>query len=96
VLPVPLLDFVNAPVPFIMGALRDTLSPAMLDPEVICVDLDNDTVSGGDNVPEIPKKEYVKLRKSIQLFADVYNPQHHTIGSYTHTQELSLFHFDRC
>eukprot|EP00299_Pterocystis_sp_00344_P015263 c7611_g1_i2.p1 GENE.c7611_g1_i2~~c7611_g1_i2.p1 ORF type:complete len:847 (+),score=174.92 c7611_g1_i2:30-2570(+) len=81
-LPVPLLDFVNAPVPFIMGVIRDCINPAVLDSEVICIDLDNNTISGGsESLPELPRKEWTKLRKAMEVFANVFNPSHPSLES---------------
>ena len=90
VLPVALLDFINAPVPFIMGVLSENINQAILDPELICVDLDRNVISGGNSIPELPRKEWAKLRKSIDTYANVFSPNNPNLGQYYLTESRTF------
>lgn len=48
VLPDTMLDFLNAPTPYIMGIVRKEAAMPTLDEDVVFVDLDRDTVIKSD------------------------------------------------
>jgi hypothetical protein len=51
---------------------------------VICVDLDHNTIAGGSMLPELPRKECMKLKQALQMYAGVYHPNHPAIGQLMH------------
>jgi hypothetical protein len=67
-LPQPLLDFLNAPVPFLVGTITSYIKDMKsIPPNVLVVDLDhNHVICGQDVTTPIPKKERSKLLSSLK------------------------------
>lgn len=66
-LPQPLLDFLNAPVPFLIGTLTSYVRDLKdLPPNLVVVDIDNNHVFGKVTAASIPKKERSKLMQALK------------------------------
>lgn len=68
ILPKACIEFIYAPVPFIMGVHTSFFDNDECPPEVVRVDLDNNTVMDGMGlqIPKLPEKPRDKLRNSLQ------------------------------
>eukprot|EP00743_Colponemidia_sp_Colp-15_P005741 GILK01006171.1.p1 GENE.GILK01006171.1~~GILK01006171.1.p1 ORF type:complete len:1268 (-),score=219.43 GILK01006171.1:106-3909(-) len=74
VLPVLLMDFVQAPVPFIVGIHASLVNEMTIPSEVVRVDLDNNILQILEPLPKIPSKFGKPLLKSLSKFAKIYSP----------------------
>eukprot|EP00884_Botryococcus_braunii_P008539 jgi/Botrbrau1/17687/Bobra.0166s0111.1 len=66
VLPTALVDFVEAPTPFLMGLHSSVDVPATCLEGVVVASLDDNTVSGGESLPPLPDKEGKSLKDQLR------------------------------
>ncbi|KAL9650377.1 hypothetical protein ABK040_016444 [Willaertia magna] len=66
-LPKKCVEFIFAPVPFIMGTRRDFLDEIDIPPEVFTIDLDTNKISCKKQqvVPNLPEKQKLKLKQTL-------------------------------
>eukprot|EP00762_Andalucia_godoyi_P002307 ANDGO_07626.mRNA.1 DENN domain and WD repeat-containing protein SCD1 len=78
VLPSCYAEFLSAPVPFIMGLHSSARAQLQLSPDIIVVDLDNNTVAIPKDalLPKLPEKQLEKLVSKLQEFVPPFVAQH--------------------
>ncbi|KAJ3390675.1 hypothetical protein HDU92_000343 [Lobulomyces angularis] len=98
VLPANLLQYLQAPVPYMVGLQRDyfTLEDQLeyCPSDAALIDLDNDILAVKENPPQLPKKEREKLIKNLQKYADISTlnliPESSPIGADVVTSSPSI------
>jgi hypothetical protein len=66
VLPRSCIEFISAPVPYIMGCDSDFLHGVSIPVDIIKVNLDNNMVGAASlRLPKLPERQYNKLREDI-------------------------------
>lgn len=82
VLPLQLIEFLNAPTPFIIGVhpgslahRREEFLRTPCPDDVVVVDLDNNAITmPSHNVPSLPDKQRKKLAEHLEQYANIYDP----------------------
>eukprot|EP00742_Colponemidia_sp_Colp-10_P007715 GILJ01008317.1.p1 GENE.GILJ01008317.1~~GILJ01008317.1.p1 ORF type:complete len:1435 (-),score=186.66 GILJ01008317.1:138-4442(-) len=73
VLPPPLQDFLDSPVPYIIG-ICGTVDEISVPSEVVTVDLDHNKLIWDQDVVPMPTKLRRDLKKKLKQFANIYTP----------------------
>ena len=77
VMPTALAEYLQAPVPYLIGMPTHEIDQHPVNTEqVTVVDLDHNTVQVGSaiDLPELPKHEEDVLRRELQLCASIFEP----------------------
>eukprot|EP00743_Colponemidia_sp_Colp-15_P008489 GILK01009234.1.p1 GENE.GILK01009234.1~~GILK01009234.1.p1 ORF type:complete len:1163 (-),score=242.75 GILK01009234.1:371-3733(-) len=88
-LPKALTDFLQAPMPFFVGTIREFIADVQLSDHVVIVDLDRNTVMTGQELLPLPMRHVMRLYNIITESAPLF-AHHHPSWTNSSTTEKSV------